>query len=98
MSHPDHHHPHPPYVQIYLWLVFLTFASIFLSRLLHNSHLLMITFIFGIATVKALLVALNFMHLRFERGIILGCALVPLILFTLILFAFMPDLLATVKR
>lgn len=95
-GHSEHHHP--PYVQIYLWLVVLTGASVLLSRFLHDFHYLMILFIFGIAAVKALLVALNFMHLRFERALIVGCALIPLLLFTLILFAFMPDLLATVKR
>lgn len=92
------HHTHPNYLKVYIWLLILTVGSILLSRFLHPYHLFLIFVVFTIAGIKALLVALNFMHLRYEGKLILGCALVPLILFAIVLFVFMPDLLSTVKR
>ena len=98
MAEGQGHHPHPAYGKVYVALIVLTLGSVFLSRFLHEWHYLMIFVIFALATVKALLVALNFMHLRFERVLILSCALVPVLLFALLLFALMPDILVTVKR
>lgn len=45
-----------------------------------------------IACVKASLVALFFMHLKFESKLIWGAALLPLVLFLIIVFALMPDI------
>jgi cytochrome c oxidase subunit 4 len=44
-----------------------------------------------IACAKASLVALFFMHLKFETKLIWGAAIFPLILFLILIFALMPD-------
>ena len=44
-----------------------------------------------IAAVKASLVALFFMHLKFEGKIVWGVALFPIALFLIMIFAWMPD-------
>ena len=43
------------------------------------------------AFVKALLVALNFMHLRFESGVIYAIALIPLVFVAILAVALFPD-------
>jgi caa(3)-type oxidase subunit IV len=48
--------------------------------------------IFAIAGVKAVLVALNFMHLKFERLLIYSLAIVPLVLFFILTAVLFPDI------
>lgn len=45
----------------------------------------------AIAVTKATLVALFFMHLKFETKLIFGVALFPVALFLILVFALMPD-------
>jgi len=71
---------HPNYVAVWFWLVGLMLASVSIS-LLPLSESATVVVIFAIAAVKAVLVALNFMHLRFERLLIYSLAIVPLLLF-----------------
>ena len=47
--------------------------------------------IFTIAAVKALLVALYYMHLKFERGVIYAMAIVPVVLVVILTFLLFPD-------
>ena len=47
--------------------------------------------IFATAIVKALLVALNFMHLRFESGVIYAIALIPIVFAAILAVALFPD-------
>jgi len=49
----------------------------------------------GLALSKAILVAMYFMHLKFEKRTIGIIALTPLVLCTLLIFALLPDLTAT---
>ncbi|MFQ5788505.1 MAG: cytochrome C oxidase subunit IV family protein [Thermodesulfobacteriota bacterium] len=96
-------HKHPNYVLVWGVLCILTGVSILTAFLLnprHNVDLRTITvlILFTVAWIKAALVALNFMHLRFESILIISVALVPLILFIIALFGFMPDALVTIKR
>ena len=53
---------------------------------------LMIGSLIGLAWVKACLVAMYFMHLRFERRTLAIIAIVPVILITELTFALTPDL------
>lgn len=96
-------HKHPNYVLVWGVLCVFTAVSILTSFLLNprqNVDLRNITvfILFTVAWIKAILIALNFMHLRFERILIISVALVPLILFLIALFGFMPDTLSTLKR
>jgi cytochrome c oxidase subunit 4 len=88
-------HYHPPYVTIYFILVILTFASIFISQIVHRKHVP--PFVFAISTIKALIIALFYMHLKYENRWVIALALIPLIIFTIILFVFMPDILNSIK-
>ena len=47
--------------------------------------------IFMIAALKALLVALYYMHVKFERGVIYAMAIVPVVLVVILTFLLFPD-------
>jgi len=71
-------------------LVALLLAGVLASHLpLGKSAVLLL--IFAIATAKATLVALYYMHLRFERGVIYAMALVPLALVVVLTLLLLPD-------
>lgn len=76
-------HAHPPYVKIWGILVVLLMVSI-LGPTLGMMWLTLIT-AFGIAVVKALMVAAYFMHLNIERSyikyLLLGLLAIVLVLF-----------------
>ena len=84
MSHVVHKVPN--YMAIFWWLAGLTVVEVGYSTLLPHQHkAALIIGLVGFAAVKASLVALYFMHLRFERRslglivsstLILGCILV----------------------
>ena len=78
-------HPIPNYMAIFWWLLGLTIAEIAWAIIPHHSELILASGIVALAIVKAVLVALYFMHLKFERRtmgilfastLILGCILV----------------------
>ena len=56
------------------------------------SHTFTVVLVFAAATVKALLVALYYMHLRFERRLVYALALVPLVLFGMLLLVLLPEI------
>jgi cytochrome c oxidase subunit IV len=78
-------HPIPNYMAIFWWLLGLTILEIAWAIIPHHSELILASGIVGLAIIKAVLVALYFMHLKFERKtlgilfastLILGCILV----------------------
>lgn len=84
-------HKHPPYVGIYFILVILTVLSIVISFLVHKKSAP--PFVFTISTIKAILIALFYMHLKYEGRYVIALAIIPLIVFALVLFALMPDVI-----
>jgi cytochrome c oxidase subunit IV len=84
MSHVEHKVAN--YMAIFWWLAGLTVVEVGYSTILPHQHkAALIIGLVGFAAVKASLVALYFMHLRFERRslgvivastLILGCILV----------------------
>lgn len=84
-------HKHPPYVGIYFILLVLTAASILISLIVHRKSAP--PFVFTLSTIKALLIALFYMHLKYEGRYIIALALIPLVIFALVLFALMPDII-----
>jgi len=84
-------HTHPNYVLVWYWLLGLALASVLLSAL-PLSHTVMVVLVFAAATVKALLVALYYMHLRFEHWLLCLLALVPLGLFGILLLVLFPEI------
>ena len=73
-------HKTPNYMAIFWWLAGFTVIEVAYSSLLpHTQKVLLIVGLVGFATIKATLVALYFMHLKFERkslGIIVGSTLI----------------------
>lgn len=84
-------HHHPNYVAIWYWLVGLALVSVLVSAL-PLPHALVLVLIFTAAFVKAVLVALYYMHLRFERLLIYFLVFVPLVSFVILLLVLISDI------
>ena len=72
-------HSIPNYMAIFWWLLALTIGEIAWAVLPHHSELVLAGGIVALAIVKAVLVALYFMHLKFERktmGILFASTLI----------------------
>ena len=85
---------HPNYVKIWIWLVILLVIST-VGPMLEIPVITLIT-AFGIAFVKAFMVAANFMHLKFEKQIIWFLMLMSLTLLGVFFFGVAPDVMQTV--
>jgi caa(3)-type oxidase subunit IV len=81
---------HPNYTAVWIWLVALLAVGL-AAGLLPGGRGVALVVIFGAAFAKALLVALNFMHLRFETGLIYAIALIPLVFAAILVVALFPD-------
>jgi len=82
--------PHPNYVKIWIWLLGLMAAGL-VATLIPGGHAIGVIVIFASATAKALLVALNYMHLRFEPRLICVIALVPVVFALILAITLFPD-------
>ena len=89
---PTPHH-HVPYYLIFGILVVLTAITVGVYFLHPTSELVKILLALLIASVKAILVAMFFMHLKFEGKLIYTIFIVPLILCVLLVVALIPDVL-----
>ncbi|HTO74819.1 MAG TPA: cytochrome C oxidase subunit IV family protein [Thermoanaerobaculia bacterium] len=72
-------HQQPNYMAIFWWLFGLTVVEVSYSVFTHPPKLVLMTVLVGLAIIKATMVALFFMHLRFERkslGIIFASTLI----------------------
>jgi caa(3)-type oxidase subunit IV len=81
---------HPNYAAVYLWLLGLMGLGVAAS-FLPGGRTFAIVVIFAIAFVKAILVAANFMHLRFEPVAIYAFVLIPLLFLVVLAAALFPD-------
>ncbi len=84
------HAGRPNYVLIWGWLVGLMVIGL-LASFLPGVRTLAVALIFATAAAKALLVALNYMHLRFEPRLIYAIAIVPVLFVLLLMVALFPD-------
>ena len=84
---------HPNYVKIWIWLLVLLAISI-AGPMLEIPSITIIT-AFGIAIVKAFLVAANFMHLKFEKKIIWFLLIMSVCLLGVFFFGTAPDVMMT---
>lgn len=82
---------HPSYVIIWFWLLVLLGASIGLGFLGHV--VLATTLIFGIAAVKAYLVATYYMRLKFEPRYVTGILLIGVAVILILYFTLIPDII-----
>ena len=81
------HRKHPPYLWIWLYLALLTVAEVVLAFELPLSQNMKLILLLGLAVWKAALVAMFFMHLKFERWNLRVLALVPLPLAAIFILA-----------
>ena len=81
----------PNYVAIWVWLVVLMLAGVLAASLPLDRSVVM-SLIFGIAAVKAALVALNYMHLKSETWLIYALAIVPVLLVVAMILVLFPDI------
>ncbi len=80
-------HKRPNYLLIWLYLALLTAAELGLAFELPIAPTLRIVFLMFLAVWKALLVALFFMHLKFERWNLRVLAVAPLPLAVILILA-----------
>lgn len=86
----DAHRAHPNYLMIWVWLAALMLLSV-LAAYLPTSAVLVLAIILGLALVKAVLVALYYMHLRFESPLVWLVVIPPLVLAAILVVALLPD-------
>ena len=80
-------HKHPPYMFIWGLLAALTFLELGVAFLGHLGKLTIILILVVMAVWKAVLVALYFMHLRFETNKLRILAIAPLPLAVIMILA-----------
>ena len=90
-------HTQPNYIAIFWWLLALTIlevAVIFTPM----ARVFIAILLVGMALSKACLVAMYFMHLKFERRTLGLIAVTPILLCVLLAFALLPDLSGTIHQ
>jgi cytochrome c oxidase subunit 4 len=78
-------HAHPPYMRIWGILLVLTIAEVLVAFVSHMPKSLLIIALMILAVWKALLVALYYMHLKFEPRKLWFLAMSPLPLIAILL-------------
>lgn len=84
------HAKHPPYVAIWVFLLALLGVSLALGYL--GNVALATTLIFGIAAVKALVVAIYYMRLKWEPNYVPWIFWIGLIFMVILFFGLIPDI------
>src|SRR5712692_1601056 len=86
-----HAHPQPNYMGVFWWLLALTIAEVTVAYT-HMPKPIMVILLVGMAFTKAAMVALYFMHLKFERSTLTLIAIKPLILCVFLSLMLLPDI------
>jgi cytochrome c oxidase subunit IV len=84
-------HVEPNYIAIWIYLGVLTVLELIVAYA-PIPKAAMVGLLIGLAWAKAVLVAMYFMHLRFERRTLAIIACIPAILVTFLTFMLVPDL------
>ncbi|MBI1994082.1 MAG: cytochrome C oxidase subunit IV family protein [Deltaproteobacteria bacterium] len=84
-------HKEPNYIGVFWWLLVLTILEIAVIYM-PVARLAIVILLVGMALTKAALVALYFMHLRFERVTLGVIALTPLVLCLFLILMLSPDI------
>jgi len=85
------HKEHPKYMNIFWWLLALTIIEVAVA-IPEYSIVLKAILLIGLACGKAALVAIYFMHLKFERKTLTIIVLTPFIICVFLVIMLMPDL------
>ena len=84
-------HAEPNYIGVFWWLLALTILEIAVIYV-PMARLIIVILLIGLALSKAVLVAMYFMHLKFERVTLGVIALTPLILCVFLILMLLPDI------
>jgi len=84
-------HPEPNYMGVFWWLLALTIVEIAVIYL-PIAKLAIAIMLITLAVTKAALVALYFMHLKFERRTLALVALSPFVLCVFLILMLTPDI------
>src|SRR6267143_4195694 len=90
-------HKHPNYMAIFWYLAILTAIEIAVIYA-PLPKVTIVVLLCSLALGKAVLVAMYFMHLRFEKRTLGLVAITPLVIATLLIFVLLPDGFAVMKR
>ena len=93
----DTGHKHPNYMAIFWWLAVLTVLELAVIFTPFGKFTIGVL-LCGLAVTKAALVAMYFMHLRFETRTLGLIAITPLTIATLLIFVLLPDGFAVAKK
>ncbi len=85
------HQEHPKYFKIFWWLLALTIIEVAVA-IPEYSVVLKAILLIGLACSKAALVAIYFMHLKFEKRTLTVIVLTPFIICVFLVIMLMPDL------
>ncbi len=85
------HKEHPKYVKIFWWLLALTIIEVAVA-IPEYSIVLKAILLIGLACSKAALVAIYFMHLKFERKTLAAIVITPFLICVFLVIMLMPDL------
>ncbi|RMG41024.1 MAG: cytochrome-c oxidase [Candidatus Dadabacteria bacterium] len=80
---PGHVVPYKMYVRVLVALLILTVTTVWVAQ--YDFGVMNVVVAMVIASIKAMLVALFFMHLKYENPLTWGYAIFPLILLTLLI-------------
>ena len=89
-------HAEPNYFAIMVVLTILTIIEIIIPQFI-SAKLTAGTLLVLLAVVKAVIVALYFMHLRFERSILGVIAMTPMAICVFLIVMLLPDITASTK-
>ncbi|MBC8108437.1 MAG: cytochrome C oxidase subunit IV family protein [Anaerolineae bacterium] len=101
MPEPEHGHtegaPHHeiPYMKVFGALVVLTVVTVAVALYRFEVEIVNVLLALAVASVKGSLVALYFMHLKYEGKLIYLIFIVPLCLCVLLVCALIPDIVLT---
>ena len=84
-------HAEPNYMGVFWWLLALTIIEIAVIYM-PIAKLIIVILLVGLALTKAALVALYFMHLKFERATLGLIAVTPLLLCLFLILMLSPDI------
>ena len=87
----DEHKEHPKYFRIFWWLLALTIIEVAVA-IPDYAVVIKAILLIGLACSKAALVAVYFMHLKFEKRTLAIIVLTPFIICVFLVIMLMPDL------
>ena len=87
----NEHKEHPKYMNIFWWLLALTIIEIAVA-IPEYAVVLKAILLIGLACSKAALVAIYFMHLKFERKTLAAIVITPFLICVFLVIMLMPDL------